>query len=406
MSQRRERYLSDEVKDISLLHFIKNDPKTSEANLELIRKRETDGLTRKESQKLINFLKSAEKQILKTVDVVVCTCVTAGDRRLQGFKFRTVLIDESSQAKEPETLIPIVHGCQQLILVGDHRQLRPTVQCQEAESEGLSRSLFERLVMLGHKPIRLTVQYRMHPCMSLFPSNKFYEGELQDGITSQMRARSEIQFPWPVPHIPMFFWASTGQEKCETPGRYTNKVEAEKCRKLIRRLMKDGVAPSEIAIITPYAGQREYLTEYFTVNSLDSEKLKEVEINSVDGFQGREKNYIIVSLVRSNRSNKIGFLSDPRRLNVVLTRAKHGLVMLGNPKSLSTDPLWSHLLNHFHNSGCLVEGNLSNLLKCTMKLTTHDDVNKGKPVEKQTSPRKRGQVQKRNENSPFSPTIL
>jgi regulator of nonsense transcripts 1 len=103
-------------------------------------------------------------------------------------QFRSVLIDESTQATEPECMIPVILGCRQLILVGDHCQLGPVVMCKKSARAGLSQSLFERLVVLGIRPIRLQVQYRMHPALSEFPSNIFYEGSLQNGVTAGMVA--------------------------------------------------------------------------------------------------------------------------------------------------------------------------------------------------------------------------
>lgn len=120
-----------------------------------------------------------EQQLLKNADVICTTCTGAGDRRLEGFRFKQVLIDEATQACEPECLIPIVLGAKQLVLVGDHCQLGPVIMCKKAAAAGLSQSLFERLIMLGVRPLRLQVQYRMHPCLSEFPSNTFYEGSLQ-----------------------------------------------------------------------------------------------------------------------------------------------------------------------------------------------------------------------------------
>jgi regulator of nonsense transcripts 1 len=123
--------------------------------------------------------REAERQLLQAAEVICTTCTGAGDKRLEGFRFKQVLIDEATQAAEPECLIPIVMGAKQLILVGDHCQLGPVIMCKKAAAAGLSQSLFERLIMLGIRPIRLQVQYRMHPCLAAFPSNTFYEGSLQ-----------------------------------------------------------------------------------------------------------------------------------------------------------------------------------------------------------------------------------
>eukprot|EP01029_Cantina_marsupialis_P010955 TRINITY_DN2467_c0_g1_i2.p1 TRINITY_DN2467_c0_g1~~TRINITY_DN2467_c0_g1_i2.p1 ORF type:complete len:701 (-),score=113.48 TRINITY_DN2467_c0_g1_i2:1012-3114(-) len=121
--------------------------------------------------------------VLKAADVVCCTCSTATSECLKKFRFRQVLLDEATQATEPESMIPIVKGAKQLTLVGDHCQLGPVVMNAKASAAGLGQSLFERLIMLGNKPTRLEVQYRMHPCLSEFPSNTFYDGVLQNGVT-------------------------------------------------------------------------------------------------------------------------------------------------------------------------------------------------------------------------------
>jgi regulator of nonsense transcripts 1 len=147
----------------------------------------------------------------------------------------------------------------------------------------------------------------------------------------------------------------------------------------VTKFFKSGVLPNQIGVVTPYEGQRSYIVTYMQFNgSLKKELYKDVEVASVDAFQGREKDYIILSCVRSNEHQGIGFLSDPRRLNVALTRAKYGVVILGNPKVLSKvclsssfcgatynglaqHYLWHGLLTQYKGKGCLVEGPLSNL---------------------------------------------
>lgn len=260
-------------------------------------------------------------------------------------------------------MIPLVLGCKQAVLVGDHQQLGPVIMNKKAARAGLCQSLFERLVILGIRPIRLQVQYRMHPCLSEFPSNMFYEGTLQNGVTTQERLRKHVDFPWPVAETPMFFYSNLGQEEISTSGTsYLNRTEASNCEKVVTHFMKAGIHPSQIGIITPYEGQRSYIVSYMQfTGSMRKDLYKEIEVASVDAFQGREKDYIIVSLVRSNEHQGIGFLNDPRRLNVALTRAKYGLVILGNPKVLSKHPLWHHLLVHYKEKECLVDGVLNNL---------------------------------------------
>lgn len=339
----------------------------NDSNLELTKlsqlKSELGELSSQDEKKFKTLTRAAEREILTNADVICCTCVGAGDPRLAKTKFRTVLIDESTQSAEPECMIPLVLGCKQVVLVGDHQQLGPVIMNKKAAKAGLNQSLFERLVTLGLAPIRLNVQYRMHPCLSEFPSNMFYEGSLQNGVTMAQRLRRDVDFPWPVGDTPMMFWSNLGNEEISASGTsYLNRTEASNVEKIVTRFFKAGVQPADIGVITPYEGQRSYVVSSMqNTGTFKKENYKEIEVASVDAFQGREKDFIVLSCVRSNDHQGIGFLSDPRRLNVALTRAKYGLVILGNPKVLSKHPLWHYLLLHFKERNCLVEGPLSNL---------------------------------------------
>ncbi|XP_040574732.1 regulator of nonsense transcripts 1 [Lepeophtheirus salmonis] len=325
-------------------------------------KDETGELSKADEIRYRMLRKSSERNILKVADVICCTCIAAGDLRINHMRFASILIDESMQATEPECMVPVVLGANQLILVGDHCQLGPVVMCKKASLGGLSQSLFERLVMLGIRPFRLEVQYRMHPELSKFPSNFFYEGSLQNGVSGEDR-KLNIDFPWPVPDKPMFFYVTSGQEEIAGSGTsYLNRTEAANVEKFTTRFIKAGVKPEQIGIITPYEGQRAYLVQYMQYQgSLNTKLYQECEIASVDAFQGREKDIIIISCVRSNDHQGIGFLADPRRLNVALTRAKYAVIVVGNPKVLSKQPLWNNLLHHYKDHGCLVEGPISNM---------------------------------------------
>lgn len=313
----------------------------NDTNLELQKliqlKTEQGELSSSDERKYKALTRACEKEILNTADVICCTCVGCGDPRVAKLKFRTVLIDEATQAAEPECMIPLIMGCKQVVFVGDHLQLGPVIMNKKAARAGLTQSLFERLVLLGNRPIRLQVQYRMHPCLSEFPSNMFYEGTLQNGVTAPERLRKNVDFPWPNPNLPMFFFQNLGQEEISSSGTsFLNRTEASNVEKIITEFFKAGINPSQIGVITPYEGQRSYIINHMQYHGkLKKDYYKEVEVASVDAFQGREKDYIILSCVRSNEHQGIGFLSDPRRLNVALTRAKYGLVLLGNPKVLS-----------------------------------------------------------------------
>ncbi|PIA14905.1 ATP-dependent helicase NAM7 [Coemansia reversa NRRL 1564] len=328
-------------------------------------------LSRSDQAQYRRLRHGSEMEILNHADVILCTCVGAGDRRLSDFRFRTVLIDESTQASEPECLIPLVMGARQVVLIGDHQQLGPVILSKAAANAGLSQSLFERLVFLGLRPHRLVVQYRMHPCLSEFPSNFFYEGSLQNGVTAQERTRSDIGFPWPNPAKPMMILACNGVEEIASNGTsYINRVEASACEKIVTRMLKSNLSPEQIGVITPYEGQRSWVVHHMVqAGTLVGDAYKEVEVASVDAFQGREKDYIIVSCVRNNEHQGIGFLSDPRRLNVALTRAKYGIIILGSPKVLSRNPLWHELLSYYKHYGVLVEGQLNHLVRSTARLS-------------------------------------
>lgn len=214
-----------------------NQVKNLETNNDLAKlqklKDEVGELSALDEKKYLNLKRKVERTLLKNADVICTTCVGAGDIRLQKFKFNAVLVDESTQSTEPECLVPIVSGAKQVVLVGDHCQLGPVVMCKKAATAGLCQSLFERLVMLGVRPIRLEVQYRMHPALSAFPSNLFYEGSLQNGVAASDRTPEDCEFKWPVKEKPMFFWKQSGQEEISSSGTsflrakgfYKNKID-------------------------------------------------------------------------------------------------------------------------------------------------------------------------------------
>jgi regulator of nonsense transcripts 1 len=333
-------------------------------------KDEIGELTDRDQKKYRSLRNRTEREILQAADVICCTCVGAGDPRLKNFRFRQVLIDEATQAIEAEALIPLAMGAKQVVFVGDHCQLGPVVMCKAAAKAGLTQSMFERLVLCGNRPLRLQVQYRMHPSLSEFPSNMFYEGSLQNGVTEADRQLLSLpeftgkeDFPWPVPGKPMFFYSIAGMEEISASGTsYLNRTEAAYVEKVVTHLLRMGVTPAQIGVITPYDGQKKYTSEYMRRSgSLASALYEAIEVASVDAFQGREKDFILVSCVRSSETQGIGFLSDPRRLNVALTRARLGIIFFGNPRVLSKNALWAALLLHFKEYDCLVEGPLNNL---------------------------------------------
>jgi regulator of nonsense transcripts 1 len=191
----------------------------------------------------------------------------------------------------------------------------------------------------------------------------FYEGTLQNGVSDKQRILPGTDFLWPNPSRPMYFLVNSGSEEIGASGTsFLNRTEAASVEKLVSMMLKAGLNPEQIGVITPYEGQRSYVVSYMQKNgSQRADLYKEIEVASVDSFQGREKDFIIVSCVRSNAQQGIGFLRDPRRLNVALTRARYGVMIIGNAKLLARNPLWYSLLTHFQERDCIVEGPLNNL---------------------------------------------
>ena len=334
---------------------------------EMLKRKEEEGnvLSNKDHEKYKKLKKKAEEEIINGCQVVVTTCISSFDKRLNSIRFPTVLIDEATQACESECILPLLHGAKHAIIVGDHCQLGPVVLSKNAAKAGLKMSLFERLVKLKLKPHMLQVQYRMHPKLSEFPSNTFYDGNLQNGVTSDERVYYNVNFPWPNPKKPTFFYHIQGKEEFSASGTsYLNREEADFIDNLVRTLLKCTVKPEQIGIITPYEGQRSYIVSRILKNYTSTD----IEVSSVDSFQGREKDYIIMSCVRSNNNRSIGFLEDPRRLNVSLTRARYGLILVGNASALAYHQLWVNLLDHYQKMNLLVTGQLGNLKEATISL--------------------------------------
>ena len=279
--------------------------------------------------------------ILDRAQVLCCTCIGVGHQLLDGRRFSRVLLDEATQATEPASLVPLVRGARQIVLVGDHRQLPPTVISRRAENGGLRRSLFERLVAMGIEPMLLDTQYRMHPAISDFPNRTFYEGRLVDGITAADRP-NPAGLLWNDWEVPMAFLPVNGDELLSPDGASKeNPAEAGWVAKILENLLQAGdLEETDIGIITPYAGQVRAIRDALP------ERNDSVEVHTVDGYQGREKEVIIFSCVRSNSDGIVGFLSDARRLNVALTRAKRGLIVIGDPDTLRNDETWASWLDY------------------------------------------------------------
>ena len=302
------------------------------------------GLAHRDINKNYREIRELEQRItddvLGNAQVLCTTNIGAGHFTLANRKFSIVLIDEATQATEPSALVPIVKGARQLILVGDHRQLPPTVTSRRAEEGGLDIPLFERLLSNGLPAHMLTTQYRMHPSIREFPSSRFYENKLEDGCSSSDRP-PVAGFLWPDWDKPVAFVPVHGAEIEEEAGSSRSNIdEAAIVVKVVNDLLAPGdLTPEDIGVISPYAGQVRL------IRSMVDDLIEGLEVKSVDGYQGREKEIIVLSTVRSNDSGKVGFLSNYRRLNVALTRAKRGMIVIGDDRTLRNDPTWASWLD-------------------------------------------------------------
>jgi len=322
------------------------------------------GLAHRDYSKSLGLLKQVEmnvtKEILEKYPIVLSTCVGAGEECIKNISFQVVVIDEATQSHEPGLLIPMTKGCEQIILAGDHYQLPPTILNPEAAESGLDTSLFERLVRSGVKPYLLRTQYRMHPFIAEFPCQYFYRGLLHSAPCTKERW---IPKYFRNPEKPVAFIPVDGEEVVTDQGTsYCNPQEAKVVIETVLQIVDSWVKmdtnnsysfPS-IGIITPYAGQvREIIDNAMEGDQLPMEWLSSLEVKTVDGFQGREKDIIILSTVRSNPTQSLGFLHDWRRLNVSMTRSKVGFVVVGNPKTLKRNVHWKRWLEWLSHQGCL-----------------------------------------------------
>lgn len=299
--------------------------------------------------------------VLKEAEVIAGTTIASGGYAFQSFQFRCILIDEVAQLTETSSLVPIVcRRSEQLVLCGDHCQLPPNVQSREAELRGLSLSLYSRLVEAG-VPFRfLDTQYRAHPMLMEFSSTCIYQGKLKSGITGQMRPQPP-GIPWPSKNCPTAFFNSSAEEHLDGESK-ANETEAKMVLKLVQAFLKAGsVTKSEVGVVTPYKGQVRVLRKLIWP-VLEDEERKQLEIATVDNYQGREKEIIIFSAVRCNNYGSVGFLRDWRRLNVMITRARRGLVVVGNAKTLCNNPHWKQWLECTERQGGAPKGTVQRAL--------------------------------------------
>ncbi|XP_071892980.1 5'-3' DNA helicase ZGRF1 isoform X10 [Anas platyrhynchos] len=317
------------------------------------------------------------KTILQQVKVVGATCAACPFPCLNNLKFPVVMLDECSQMTEPASLLPIARfQCEKLVLVGDPKQLPPTIQGSESVHEkGLEQTLFDRLCLMGHKTIPLRTQYRCHPAISAIANELFYEGNLIDGVSEKERSPLLDWLPT------LCFYSANGTEQTERDNSFYNMAEAHFTVKLIQSLIASGIEGSVIGVITLYKSQMCKIQNL--LNSVHSEafEIKAVQVSTVDAFQGAEKEIIVLSCVRTRQ---MGFIDSEKRMNVALTRAKRHLLIVGNLACLSKNRLWGRVIHHckkWENGLQLVsqcEQQMNNILKCYLEEKEKEEKSKKK----------------------------
>ncbi|MFT6747209.1 MAG: ATP-dependent RNA/DNA helicase IGHMBP2 [Glaciecola sp.] len=303
---------------------------------------------KKDASKLSSYITSS---IIEESQVICSTLVGASNMKLKGLQFDTVFIDEAAQALEPAAWIPILKA-NRVVFAGDHQQLPPTVKSYEAGKGGLRTTLFEKAIQRNLENVMLNEQYRMNEQIMNFSSKQFYGSDLN---ANDKVAQWKI-FPDDLP-VEFIDTAGTGfEEQVDAESRSTfNKEEA---RLLLNHFQEYMLMMNEetknklsIGIITPYRAQVDCITQAIDDAGLSDGLKKQIKVNTVDSFQGQERDVIYISLVRSNDKGEIGFLSDKRRMNVAMTRAKKKLVIIGDSATICRNEFYANLFDYVNGIG-------------------------------------------------------
>ena len=311
--------------------------------------------TRREIDQLEDYIRF---DIFQQTQVFACTFSGAGSQALRGMKFPVVFMDEAAQGLEPATWIPIL-SAEKVVMAGDHCQLPPTIKSFEAGAAGLRQTLFEKVIARQPQSARMLVtQYRMPELIMGFSSKIFYENRLRAApVTASHRLGTE------EPILTFIDTAGSGYADFtdKETGSTQNNDEARFALRVMNSLLKrigSGVFEVNnwnIGLISPYRGQVELLKtlvrdedDYLKIKSMR----ERITIDTIDGFQGQERDLILISLVRSNARGEIGFLSDTRRMNVALTRAKRKLIVVGDSATLCVHPFYREFMDYVDENKC------------------------------------------------------
>lgn len=292
--------------------------------------------------------------LLQKSEVICCTLVGCSHPVLRGRKYKSAFIDEAGQALEPACWIPLLR-CERAVFAGDHQQLPPTIKSNEAARAGLAVTLFEKGIRKHPSRSKmLEVQYRMHEAIMHFSSHYFYNNKL----VAHESVRTALLRPHQQP-VEFVDTAGCGYGEAQDPETLSrfNEEEAHLLIKLVEKLIEE-IGPEQwlqegisMGIITPYRSQVDLLHKLAEQSSLLEPLHKLVTINTVDAFQGQERDVIAISFVRSNDKAEVGFLSDIRRTNVAMTRARKKLIMVGDSATLGSHPFYLDLLDYVQKGG-------------------------------------------------------
>lgn len=309
-----------------------------------------------EARNIAKEVERTEKYIIEDVlakaDIITATLVGANHYSVRSLKYGTVVIDEAGQALEPACWIPILKG-QKLVMAGDHQQLPPTIKSAEAAKGGLNRTLLEKCVALHPEAVvLLEEQYRMHETIAGFSSREFYEGRLR----AEASVANHLLFEGDDPLL-FIDTAGCGYEEVLEGTRISNPEEGSFLLKQVASLtahlkcLYPGESLPTIGIISPYKHQVELLKEA----ALSFPELQglgtALAINTIDSFQGQERDAVFISLTRSNTESTIGFLSEVRRMNVAMTRARKKLVVIGDSATLSKASFYADFISYAQEVG-------------------------------------------------------
>lgn len=325
--------------------------------------REQRRLLHAEAKKLLKEARELEKyitnDILEKAEVITATLVGAANEVLKEVRFDTVFIDEAAQALEPATWIPILKA-EKVVFAGDHCQLPPTVKSMQADRKGLSKTLFEKCILRHQKldnpvDVMLKTQYRMNEQIMQFSNQQFYHHELIADEKVKHWTVGEA-----ISTLEFIDTAGCGYEEAPNPdtGSTSNPEEVKLLFRHLERVfyqLQDLKLENQnlisIGIISPYRGQVHLLKDALltfkqtSVFQVLATKV-EIEVNTIDSFQGQERDIIYISLVRSNAEGEIGFLKDTRRMNVAMTRARKKLVVIGDSATLASFSFYADFMNY------------------------------------------------------------